>query len=104
MKLLLDIGNTQTVVGVYNDNIKIESWRFSSKLFSTEDEIASLIRSFFKFKEIDFKDIDQIIISSVVPEFSYIVERKLNLTHANLPHMFHLSYFNFSVIIMDSLR
>jgi type III pantothenate kinase len=75
MNLLMDIGNTQTVVGVYENKKKIESWRFSSKLFSTEDEIATLIRNFLKFISIEFKNINRIIVASVVPEYSFIIKR-----------------------------
>lgn len=75
VKLLLDVGNTQTEVGIFDDSGKLESWRFSSKLFSTEDEIASLLRNFLKFKNIEFSDISDVAVSSVVPEFSYIIGR-----------------------------
>lgn len=75
MKLLLDVGNTQTVVGIYNNSELMGSWRFSSKLFSTEDEIASLIQNFLKFKDIVFIDIKVVVVSSVVPELRFILER-----------------------------
>jgi len=90
INLLLDVGNTQTVVGVFRDDEKIESWRFSSKLFSTEDEIATLIRNFLKFKDIEFKSITRMIVSSVVPEYGFILKR------------FGLKYFNQEPLFVSS--
>jgi type III pantothenate kinase len=75
MILLLDVGNTQTEVGIYSEQKKLTTWRFSSKLFSTEDEIASLIGNFLKFKDVDFSQIDDLAISSVVPELSFVLKR-----------------------------
>lgn len=73
--LLLDVGNTQTEVGYVNASGRIKSWRFSSKLYNTEDEIATLIRNFLKFEQIEFAQIESIAVASVVPDLSFILER-----------------------------
>ena len=99
MKLLLDVGNTQTVVGIFEDHKKIESWRFSSKLFSTEDEIASLIRNFLKFKDIEFRNIEQIVVSSVVPELQFILNRFGEKYFENKP-LFITSNLNLPINIL----
>jgi type III pantothenate kinase len=75
MRLLIDIGNTNTEFGLFKNHEKIESWRITSKLYSTEDEIAVIVRNFFRFVSVDFKDIDQIGISSVVPQNDYIFSK-----------------------------
>ena len=75
MRLLIDIGNTNTEFGLFKDHEKVESWRITSKLYSTEDEIAVIVRNFFRFVSYDFKDIKQIGISSVVPQNDYIFSK-----------------------------
>lgn len=88
--LLMDVGNTQTEVGIFSNGEKMESWRFSSKLFATEDEIASLIRNFLKFKDIELNDISSTAISSVVPELSFVLSK------------FTEKYLNHNALIVSS--
>lgn len=67
MIFVLDIGNTNTVLGVFeNDQLKHE-WRIKTDRHKTEDEFAILIKSLFDLQGITFSDISGIIISSVVP-------------------------------------
>jgi type III pantothenate kinase len=73
--LLIDVGNTQSEVGIFKSDKMLKSWRFSSKLFNTEDEIATLIRGFLSFENINFTEISRIAISSVVPDLSFILKR-----------------------------
>src|SRR5690625_3787084 len=66
MIFVLDIGNTNTVLGVFkNDELKYE-WRIQTDRHKTEDEFGILVKSLFDFKDISFSEIEGIIISSVV--------------------------------------
>ncbi len=63
----IDIGNTHTVIGLFDRNGLIRSWRISTRKDTTKDELASTVNFFLKFHGIDFTDIKKAIISSVVP-------------------------------------
>lgn len=67
MIFVFDIGNTNTVLGVFSDDELKFEWRIKTDRHMTEDEFAVLIKTLFDFKGITFSDIDGIIISSVVP-------------------------------------
>jgi len=67
MLFVLDIGNTNTVLGVFEqDELKYE-WRIMTDRHKTADEFGILFKSLFEYKGISFSDINGMIISSVVP-------------------------------------
>lgn len=75
MDLMIDIGNTHTVIGLIgNDNLE-QDWRLSSTMLRTEDEVWAVISSFFKNINFNYKDIQGIAISSVVPNITLIYDR-----------------------------
>ncbi len=76
MDLVIDIGNTQTVVGLIEGGKLLYNWRLSSTLLRTEDEKWAVISSFFKDIDFDYKkNIDGIAISSVVPNITIVFDR-----------------------------
>lgn len=75
MIFVLDIGNTNTVLGVFNQDELKHEWRIKTDRHKTEDEFAILFKSLFDFKGIKFSDINGIIISSVVPPIMQALER-----------------------------
>ncbi|MCB0280162.1 MAG: type III pantothenate kinase [Calditrichaeota bacterium] len=74
-KLLLDVGNTLTEIGLFRDQEKIFSWRFASKLYGTEDELAIVIRNFLRMQNDTPDSIKRLGLSSVVPEMTFVIER-----------------------------
>lgn len=75
MIFVLDTGNTNTVLGVFeNDELKYE-WRIKTDRHKTEDEFGILIKALFDLKGISFSDIEGIIISSVVPPIMLALEK-----------------------------
>lgn len=79
MILVLDIGNTNTVIGVF-ENGKLEyEWRIQTDRHKTEDEFGMLIKSLFDYKELSFSQIEGIIISSVVPPIMNALEKMCTL-------------------------
>lgn len=74
MLLVIDVGNTNIKLGVYNKDKLLESWRLSVKVARTADELGITINSLFSTKGLAFKDIDGIILSSVQPSLNYTVE------------------------------
>lgn len=67
MLLLIDIGNTNIVLGVYENKKKLISWRLESRITKTSDEYGSQITSLLKTENFSINDIDDVIIASVVP-------------------------------------
>ncbi len=67
MLLAIDIGNTNVVLGVFEEERLRESWRIGTKASITADEYAVIVKDLFAFSGIDFRQIDGIIISTVVP-------------------------------------
>jgi len=75
MIFVLDVGNTNTVLGVYkNDELK-HHWRIETSRNKTEDEYGMIIKSLLAHEELSFMDFDGIIISSVVPPIMSALER-----------------------------
>ena len=67
MLLALDVGNTNTVVGVFEGQTLLRHWRLSTRREGTRDEYAMLIKGLFDFAGLDFQRVSAVIISSVVP-------------------------------------
>ncbi|MTH55235.1 type III pantothenate kinase [Bacillus mangrovi] len=75
MILVLDVGNTNTVIGVYEEEELKFHWRIETSRNKTEDEFGMLFKSLFEHVGISFKDFEGIIISSVVPPIMFSLER-----------------------------
>lgn len=67
MLLAIDIGNTQTVIGLFKDSEIISSWRMVTPRHETADEIASAILSFMKNSDYIPSSVTEIAVSCVVP-------------------------------------
>lgn len=67
MLLVIDVGNTNTVIGVFKDNDLVYDWRIRTIRDTTADEFNVLANALFLDKGVDRATIDQTIISSVVP-------------------------------------
>ncbi len=67
MFLVVDIGNSHTVTGLYDGDNLIGTWRINSNKRSTVDELAVRHHALLRLENIDPCDIQGIIISSVVP-------------------------------------
>jgi type III pantothenate kinase len=67
MLLVIDVGNTNTVLGVYDGEVLVDHWRIGTEREKTADEWGILFRDLFQFDQIDIQDFEGMIISSVVP-------------------------------------
>jgi type III pantothenate kinase len=65
--LVVDVGNTHTVLGVYRGTELLGHWRIASEAHRTPDEVGVLLRSLFQVTGVAVGDIHGIAISSVVP-------------------------------------
>lgn len=67
MLLVIDVGNTNIVFGIYKEDKLINNWRIASEKNRTSDEYGLLFEQIFIHYGLEPKDISSIIISSVVP-------------------------------------
>jgi type III pantothenate kinase len=67
MLLVIDVGNTNTVLGLFRDKELVRSWRLTTDKARTTDEWALVTHELFSISGLHFPDIDDVIISCVVP-------------------------------------
>lgn len=67
MLLVIDVGNTNTVLGMYSGEELQRSWRITTDKRRTTDEYAMLIHELFNISGFGFVDVKDVVISCVVP-------------------------------------
>ncbi|WP_338752566.1 type III pantothenate kinase [Bacillus sp. FJAT-52991] len=75
MIFVLDVGNTNTVLGVYENDVLKYHWRIETNRNKTEDEYGMVIKNLFEHEGLTFSQIDGMIISSVVPPIMFSLEK-----------------------------
>lgn len=75
MLLVIDVGNSNIVLGIYDNQRLVRDWRISTDKSRTTDEYGILVHDLFRLADIDFADIKDIIISSVVPTLTGVLEK-----------------------------
>lgn len=73
----MDVGNTNMVLGAYQDGQLCADWRLSTDLIRTADEYGILVIQLFEISGLNTKDVDGVIISSVVPSIMYSIEHMI---------------------------
>lgn len=71
MLLVIDIGNTNITMGLYSGNNLKGTYRLTTKMQRTSDEFGFMLLSFLNASHTTTNDIEDIIISSVVPKINY---------------------------------
>lgn len=71
MILVIDVGNINIELGVYDGENLEASWRMTTIGSRTADETGMLIYSFFEYSHIPISNIESAVISSVVPDIMY---------------------------------
>lgn len=84
MILLIDIGNTNVVLGIFEGSKNINSWRLETRQTKTMDEYGSQIESILLHEGIKLDEIDDVVLGSVVPTlqltFKHLCKKYLNKT------------------------
>ena len=75
MLLVVDIGNTNTSLGVFDGANLVANWRLTTARERTGDEWGVHTRNLFALAGLDFKSIDAIAIASVVPPLNFTLKR-----------------------------
>jgi type III pantothenate kinase len=84
MLLVIDVGNTNTSLGVYRGAELVAHWRLTTARNRTVDEYGLQARNLFELGGLDFKTITAIAIASVVPPLNYTLKQMAEV-------YFHLS-------------
>jgi type III pantothenate kinase len=74
MLLVIDVGNTNTVLGVFDNKELVHDWRIRTVVDHTVDEYGMLIYTLYKTSHISSRAIKAIIISCVVPPMLNILD------------------------------
>jgi type III pantothenate kinase len=70
MLLALDVGNTQTVVGMYDGEQLREHWRTTTVRTHTGDELALMLAGLLELRELTLGSIDALVVASSVPQLA----------------------------------
>ncbi|MEW9033435.1 MAG: type III pantothenate kinase [Planifilum fimeticola] len=73
MLLVMDVGNTHIVLGLFQKDELLHHWRVQTDRNATEDEYAMLMKSLFEHVGIRMEEIDGVSISSVVPPLKRVL-------------------------------
>ncbi len=75
MIFVMDVGNTNIVLGLYEGKELVKHWRISTNRSSTVDEYGMMVYNLFQHASISMSEIEGTIISSVVPPLTPTLER-----------------------------
>jgi len=101
MLLAIDIGNTNTVIGVYDGDRLIHHWRLRTEKDATEDEFLLLIKNLFAFAGAKVEAITGTIISCVVPPMVNILDGFCTKYLDHEPLWVHAATFTEMPILYD---
>ncbi len=74
MLLAFDVGNTNIVCGIYDNKKLLGHWRLADDRLQTADGYAGILGTLFQLDNIKFSDVEDVIISTVVPPIIPILE------------------------------
>ena len=87
MTLVIDIGNTNIVLGGFADDKLTFVARIATNATKTEDEYATKIKSILTLHEVDKKEVKGAIISSVVPPLNSVMKKAVRIVYGVEPIM-----------------
>lgn len=90
MLLAIDVGNTNVVLGIFKNKKMLTSWRMATDNKRSADEYGIMLDQMLKHEGFDVSDIDDVIISTVVPSLLF-----------TLQHMCSM-YFNIVPLVVET--
>ncbi len=79
MLLVIDVGNTNTVLGVYDGDELLRHWRLQTHQGRTSDEHGIFLRQLFELSGLAAGDVDRAIISCVVPPMERLLKEMIRV-------------------------
>lgn len=90
MLLAVDVGNTQTHIGIFQGEELVAEWRVSTQPRRTADENALIFQEFLSFQELSFsRQVTGVAIASVVPPLTAALREMVT------------RYFHFDPIVVE---
>ncbi|MBR1391557.1 MAG: type III pantothenate kinase [Lachnospiraceae bacterium] len=89
MLLAIDVGNTNITIGVFQEKELVSTFRMTTKLQRTSDEFGITISDMLEYNQIQISDIQDAIVSSVVPNIMHSLRSGL------------IKYFNIRPMIVE---
>jgi len=77
MIVVMDVGNTNIVFGVYEGKKLLNHWRMTTDRERTSDEFGMFLMNIFNSEKIDVSNIEAVVIASVVPPIMYSLEHAI---------------------------
>lgn len=77
MIFVVDVGNTNIVLGLIKDKKLLIDWRLSTDVPRTADEYGMIVRALFESAGYSMEDVCGVIVSSVVPQIMYSLEHMI---------------------------
>jgi len=90
MLLAFDVGNTNTVLGVFKDGKLLTNWRIQTDSNKSSDEYGILFKQLFEYEGFKIADIENVVISTVVPSILHTLQ---NVS---------MKYFNSRPLVVNS--
>ncbi|UVI30381.1 type III pantothenate kinase [Paenibacillus spongiae] len=75
MILVVDVGNTNIVLGIYKQRTLLHHWRLSTNRSATVDEYGIMIHNLFHIAGVTLDEMEGVVISSVVPPLMRTLEQ-----------------------------
>ena len=76
MVLVIDVGNTNTLLGLLDGDQIVQTWRITTRPRTT-DELGGLVMQLLTHRGFDPNEVQGAISSSVVPSLVYTVDKAL---------------------------
>ena len=100
MLLAIDVGNTNIVLGIFDEQILCQSWRLATLRERTGDELRVLVSRLFEERGLDPSQVSGVVLSSVVPPITATVTEMvreafrqetliIDATNTGLPIRYH---------------
>ncbi len=77
MLLVINVGNTNIIMGAYDGNRLLNSWRLATNKDKTSDEFGVFFTTVLAKDHLDIEDFEAVIIASVVPPVMYSLEHSI---------------------------
>ncbi len=85
MILVIDLGNSNIVMGLYEDSVLKATFRTNSDVKKSEDEYAAIIRNFLNINQVKSSDVQDVIFASVVPPLRAVIILAINNVFNKMP-------------------
>ena len=74
MIFVMDIGNTNHKAAVFDGERLVRRWRCATDTTMTSDQYGIIMADLFRYHNLNMRQIEGIMISSVVPTINYTIE------------------------------